>query len=350
MTYPWLNLQCPDCASRMSEGDERKRACPNCGRSIEERNGVLYALPTSVENARLKNKERRGWQTIHGDWNEDRRRLLLNLPFAEGTELESAHYRQAALEFEFVRDYLSPLTGKRGLDLGGQAGWASYRFSQLGAEMVCVDYNDCPQAGLRAGEVYLREGVYFKRICADAEVLPLVENQFDFAFSSAFLHHLPNPSAAVRHVSRVLKPGGVYFATLEAFCPFWMTRRRAISRCDLAQEFIAQGINEQVFHMREYKRWFRAAGLSLRVMNPRWDSVQPGMIAPNQQVGRDGHVPEILENRRNSRGITGTAARGVLASGLWRLFALPSVFPFLRGLLLSGTQKFRVLVGNKEPV
>ena len=350
MDHRWLKFQCPDCAVPIPQEQDEERKCPSCKRLFEERDGIFYALPTAVENARVKEREKEGWQRLLGHWDDAQRSLLLNLPFAEGTELDSIHYRQAAREFSFAREYLSPIEGKRGLDLGGQTGWAAYRFAQLDAEMVCVDYNECAKAGLRAGDVYLQKGIHFDRICADAESLPLAENQFDFVYSSAFLHHLPNPGVAVRHVSRVLKPGGVYFATLEAFCPFWMTRRRALRRCDMAQEFISQGINEQVFYMREYERWFREAGLSLEVVNPRWDRVEKGRVIPNWLVGRNGYLPEILENRRESAGLIGIAARIVLRSEFWRLFSGPGSFGLLRRRLLSGTQKFRILIGHKKQV
>ena len=49
--------------------------------------------------------------------------------------------------------------------------------------------------------------------CGDAEALPFPDGSFDLVVGHAFLHHLPEPAAALREAHRVLVPGGaVLFA------------------------------------------------------------------------------------------------------------------------------------------
>ena len=341
-------MLCPDCMRPLRVADGGAPACPTCGREPEEVDGVILALPRAVAEREIKEREKQGWQSHSLPPDEASRDLLLRLPYVEDDSPLPTHYREAARQLRCALDYLSPVQGKRGLDLGGHVGWAAYRFVERGAEMVCVDYNDDARSGLRAGSAYIESGFAFDRVCADAEALPLDDGQFDFVFSSAFLHHLPSPAKAIAHVARVLKPGGVYFASTEAFCPFWSGRKRVLTRCDLAMRNISDGINEQVFHMSEYGKWFREAGLRLRVVNPRWDTVAAGGIGFGERLREPGFRPEILTNRARSGGASGVLARAALASGAWRPLAHPAVFPWVRGALLSGTQKFRILLGVKD--
>jgi ubiquinone/menaquinone biosynthesis C-methylase UbiE len=51
----------------------------------------------------------------------------------------------------------------------------------------------------------------------DAQKLPYRDGALDAVFGFGVLHHLPDWRAGVREISRVLKPGGIYF--LEEFYP-----------------------------------------------------------------------------------------------------------------------------------
>jgi SAM-dependent methyltransferase len=45
----------------------------------------------------------------------------------------------------------------------------------------------------------------------DAERLPYDDGEFDLVVGHAFLHHLPQPTEAIREMFRVLRPGGALF-------------------------------------------------------------------------------------------------------------------------------------------
>jgi ubiquinone/menaquinone biosynthesis C-methylase UbiE len=50
---------------------------------------------------------------------------------------------------------------------------------------------------------------------ADAERLPYDDAEFDLVVGHAFLHHIPEPDAAIAEMARVLRPGGTLFVAGE---------------------------------------------------------------------------------------------------------------------------------------
>ena len=345
--FPWLKFKCPDCnADCVRNGAEYN--CPACSRIFKRNDNIIYALPGNIHGQEIKQREKTGWDALSPKEIENIKEHLRELPFIEDESAEPTHYREAARQFRLSAEFLSPLEGKRGLDLGGSIGWASYRFAQHGAQMILADFNDSPTSGLGAANIYLEAGLQFERICMDAENLPFSDGQFDFVFSCAFLHHLTQPWKVVQHIGRVLKPGGVYVCAAEGFCPFWMSRENALSRCNQAMEYIDQGINEQVFYQKEYNKGFRDAGLSMRIVNPRWDQVASGTIHPGLKMRNSNYIPEILENRMNNNNLMGLLSRFILRYRLWRPLAHPFVFRKIRNRILNGTQKFRILIGHKR--
>lgn len=337
---------CPDCMVELEDGAGFWR-CTGCRREYRSHDGVMYLLPKSIASLDIKENEKQGWQAICGsDW-EKLKEYYLGLPYCEEHNKEFNHYRDASREFRIATKYLSPLEGKIGLDLGGSIGWAAAHLSRLGAQMVLADYNDDPKSGLKAAQLYFEHNVFFDRVCIDAERLPIADNQFDFVFCCAFIHHLTDPAVVINHIGRVLKPGGVFVSTVEAFCPCWMSHEKALGRCQPAIDFIQKGINEQVFPHSDYLRWFKNAGLSVQIINPRWDEVGPQKIVYNKRLRSSSYTPEILENRVGHKGLIGLAARFLLRSHLWRPLMHPAVFKLLRPLLLVNTQKLRIFVCKK---
>ena len=283
---------------------------------------------------------------------EEVRQFYLEFPYIK-EDNGSRFYEHAARQLEIVMKIAegtkNTCAGMKGLDLGGGFGWAAYRFALAGAEMTLADYNDSTPSGMGGAQVFADAGVIFDRVRVDAEALPFADDQFDFVFCCSFLHHLTDPAKAIAHIGRSLKTGGRFFAIMEAFCPFWSSRESALSNAHNIEHFTGNGINEQVFYHREYERWFRNAGLNFDVINPRWDAVEDcGKVFKNQLLQAEDFLPECLANRKDRQGYGGLAARLMLKSRAWKFAARPKIFRFGREILLSGSQKLRILIGEKN--
>lgn len=340
MFHPWLQFRCPDCGNAVGA----QLQCAGCGRTFFEKDGIVYLLAQQMENGEAKEKQKQGWRERLNRNLEAMRQNYLGLPYNEDDSPAPTFYQEAARHLRLAMDYLVPLEGKRGLDLGAQMGWAGWRLSQRGAEMVISDLDDSPNSGLGAARVYLDEGARLDRVCADAENLPFADGQFDFVFSCACLHHLTDPAKALLHIARVLKPGGIYVAAWEQYRAFWQTRKQALAAYQIDSENVT---HEQVFSMREYRRWFLDAGLSFNAVNPRWDVARGGRIEWGARLRESGYVPHSLQRRRDAPGLGGSVARFLLRTKLWRPLAHPAVLAAVRGPLLSATRKFRVMIGEK---
>ena len=68
------------------------------------------------------------------------------------------------------------------------------------------------------GEVAVadRRGVYSQTICSGGEAIPLDDSSVDFVFSNSVLEHIPKLEETISECSRILRPGGVFIATVPA--------------------------------------------------------------------------------------------------------------------------------------
>lgn len=62
----------------------------------------------------------------------------------------------------------------------------------------------------------------FALSCASALQLPFADNTFDKVICSEVLEHIPDYEAALKEVHRVLKPGGLFCASVPRFWPEWI--------------------------------------------------------------------------------------------------------------------------------
>ena len=127
--------------------------------------------------------------------------------------------------------YMGPLDrtffeGKLGLDAGCGFGRHAYHASQLGAEMVAVDFSQAIESASRN----LRELPNVHVAQANLYRLPFRPGTFDFIYSLGVLHHLPDPELAFRILVPLLKPGGTIIIWVYSNTRRWINRALELAR------------------------------------------------------------------------------------------------------------------------
>jgi ubiquinone/menaquinone biosynthesis C-methylase UbiE len=83
---------------------------------------------------------------------------------------------------------------------------------------------------------------------AGGEALPLPDDGLDAVFGNMYLHHVPDPAAAIHELARVLRPGGQLLLTdLDSHDQEWM-------REAMADRWLG-------FERGDVRGWYAAAGL-----------------------------------------------------------------------------------------
>ena len=168
------------------------------------------------------------------------------------------------LTIRFDRLDLQP--GDRVLDVGAGFGRHVFEFARRGADVVALDYAQDEVVETRAtlgamvaaGEIDIARfnGV----LRGDATKLPFADASFDHVITSEVLEHVQDDVAAIAEMFRVLKPGGMFAATVPAWGPEkinWM----------LSDEYHAPksvGGHVRIYSKTELSAKLRSAGLGLR--------------------------------------------------------------------------------------
>ena len=173
--------------------------------------------------------------------------------------------------------------GERVLEAGCGVGAQTVELARRspGAEITAVDIS---ADSLAAAERRVHEaglaGVCFRQ--ADLLDLPFADESFDHVILCFVLEHLPYPDLALRHLARVVRPGGSVTA-IEGdhgstfFHPDDPFARRAI---EALVELQRRGGGHALIGRELYPR-FVAAGLSNVRVSPRFvyaDASRPGMV------------------------------------------------------------------------
>lgn len=119
--------------------------------------------------------------------------------------VEQSFEAATAMENRCAFERLSPVKGKRLLDLGCGAGETSVYFAGKGAQVTALDIS--PEMIAVGGRLAEKRGVKVEFLTAVAEKLPFPDGHFDAVFGNGVLHHV-ELIPALKEIRRVLKPGG----------------------------------------------------------------------------------------------------------------------------------------------
>lgn len=149
------------------------------------------------------------------------------------------------------------------LEIGAGGAWLSAELSKLPRVVEIVATDVSPRLLKEQAPKVLKlldaKSAKITRTPADFHQLAFPDNYFDFVVSSSALHHAANIVQALREVKRVLKPGGQFVAIREPVRPLVKLK----SRRKIVEKLVRTGVNERYHTLRNYKEFFKQAGLPL---------------------------------------------------------------------------------------
>lgn len=176
----------------------------------------------------MKNDARTYFASVAGQWDEIRSGYftehMRDAAIAKANLVENAAVADVGTGTGFVAAGLAPKAAK------------VYGFD-ASAEMLAVAARNLE----KFPNVELKQ--------APGDSIPLSDAALDGVFANMYLHHAPDPLAAIREMARLLKPGGVLCITdLDTHDHEWQ-------RAEMADLWLG-------FERDDLRRWFAESGLS----------------------------------------------------------------------------------------
>ena len=239
--------------------------CVDCGTRFPILQGCCDLLPhpsAAVQREREAQAvvERRALQSVAGYSalvrdDDAMREFILSLP---------GGYPDMALLAPTVEHALASLelTGSETvLDVGAGMCWTTADFAKRGCRAVALDISTLYMPRSR---FFCDDGRYFDRVIADMTSFPVAAGKFDIVFANAALHHSPDLEKTWAEIARSLKPNGRAVLVNEPVAGRFEKRRVR----DFGKDEIADGFNENIFRIGEWKRVIQAVGLKSRFEIP----------------------------------------------------------------------------------
>jgi glycosyltransferase involved in cell wall biosynthesis/ubiquinone/menaquinone biosynthesis C-methylase UbiE len=169
------------------------------------------------------------------------------------------------------------LRGATVLDVGGGTGFTSEALRQAGATCTVMDFDNA--------ELHLHERCPVQGVLGDAQRMPVRDGSVDVAVASNVLEHVPDPFAALREITRVLKPGSgvAYVSFPNWYSPWgghetspwhWFGGERAVERYERTYGHPPKNVvGESLFpiHIGAVLKWFgRSNDLEVLWKGPRY--------------------------------------------------------------------------------
>jgi ubiquinone/menaquinone biosynthesis C-methylase UbiE len=143
--------------------------------------------------------------------NNDLTAYWRNLWCAAGEqESKDIWYAIDQVKFDYLRSYLP--AGGRSLEVGCGSARLSRFLARLGFEAWGLDCE--PEALRLAGERFSGNAGNAGLVSGDALALPFAHQTFDVVLSTGLLEHFPHPSPIIREMTRVLRPGGLFYSDI----------------------------------------------------------------------------------------------------------------------------------------
>lgn len=162
-------------------------------------------------------------------------------------------------------DELSPVAGKRLVDVGCGGGILAEAMAQRGADVVGIDMGEAPLSVARIHQLESGLDIDYRQSTAE-ELASTEAASFDVVCCLEMLEHVPDPASVVAACAKMARPGGnLYFSTInrnpKAFA-------FAIVGAEYILKLLPTGTHEYSKFIKpsELASWIRDAGLTVREM------------------------------------------------------------------------------------
>jgi len=161
----------------------------------------------------------------------------------EWDTLRAGYFTEAVRESAIAKAYLRPEMIVA--DVGAGTGFMAAGLTALASHVHVVD-GSAAMLDVARRNLSGSDNVTFHK--SDGHILPLPAQSVDAVFANMYLHHCPQPLAAIHEMVRVLRPGGRLVITdLDTHPYAWLKE-------EMADEWMG-------FERAQVKAWFRQAGL-----------------------------------------------------------------------------------------
>lgn len=97
------------------------------------------------------------------------------------------------------------VAGNTAADIGAGTGFVTEGLALKGAKVIAVDQS---QAMLDTMRQKFSSFDSIQYLLGESDKLPLEDCSVDYSFANMYIHHVENPSIAIKEMARILKPGG----------------------------------------------------------------------------------------------------------------------------------------------
>lgn len=165
------------------------------------------------------------------------------------------------LRLDYI-DNITPLAGKKVLDVGCGGGILSESMVTRGATVMGIDAGDAPISVAKLHALETQTQIDYQQITAE-HLSETHHQQFDVVTCMEMLEHVPDPSSVIQACARMVKPNGhVFFSTLnrnlKSYC-------FAIIGAEYLLKMLPKGTHEYRNFIKpsELAKWARESALTV---------------------------------------------------------------------------------------
>jgi ubiquinone/menaquinone biosynthesis C-methylase UbiE len=193
--------------------------------------------------------------------------------------LRSGYFRDGVREAAIAKAYLRPEMVVA--DVGAGTGFLAAALAPLVRRVYVVDGSPAMLAVAKANLKDFDNLVYQE---AESRALPLPDDSLDAVFANMYLHHCPDPLAALQEMARILRPGGRLVLTdMDAHTYTWL-------KDEMADLWLG-------FERAQVGAWLKQAGLVNRIVMDSGQSccaMSPQTTTFTSDAGQEAQISIFL--------------------------------------------------------